>query len=42
LPFFGSMNAQLFNQDGSKTGAGGLQALVTQPRDNQFAIKVIW
>ena len=42
LPFFGSSNAQIFNQDGSKTGAGGLQALVTQPRDIQFAIKVIW
>ena len=42
LPFFGSSNAQLFNQDGSKTGAGGLQALTTQPRDIQFAIKVIW
>jgi Carboxypeptidase regulatory-like domain/TonB-dependent Receptor Plug Domain/TonB dependent receptor len=42
LPFFGSSNAQLFNQDGTKTGAGGLQALVTQPRDIQFAIKVVW
>src|SRR5215468_9779892 len=41
LPFFGSSNAQLFNQDGTKTGAGGLQATVTQPRDIQFALKVI-
>jgi hypothetical protein len=42
LPFFGSSNAQLFNQDGTKTGAGGLQATVTQPRDIQFALKVIF
>jgi len=42
LPFFGSSNAQLFNQDGTKTGAGGLQALTTQPRDIQFALKVIF
>jgi hypothetical protein len=42
LPFFGSSNAQLFNPNGTPTGAGGLQGTVTQPRDIQFAIKVIW
>ncbi|PWU02528.1 MAG: hypothetical protein C5B51_20525 [Terriglobia bacterium] len=42
LPFFGASNAQLFNPDGTNAHAGGLQALVTQPRDIQFAIKVIW
>jgi len=42
LPFFGSSNAQIFNQDGTSTGAGGLQAAVTQPRDIQFALKVIF
>src|SRR5436190_23931183 len=43
LPFFGASTAQLFNPDGSSTGAGGLQApVVTQPRDIQFALKVIW
>jgi hypothetical protein len=43
LPFFGSGSAQLFNPNGSLTGAGGLQApVVTQPRDIQFALKVIW
>jgi hypothetical protein len=42
LPFFGSANAQLFNPNGTPTGSGGLQQAVTQPRDIQFAIKVIW
>jgi len=43
LPFFGASTAQLFNPDGSATGAGGLQApVVTQPRDIQFALKLIW
>jgi len=42
LPFFGSSQAQIFNQDGSLSGAGGLQFLVTQPRDIQFALKLIW
>ena len=42
-PFFGSGSAQLFNPNGSLTGAGGLQApVVTQPRDIQFALKLIW
>ena len=40
--FFGSGNAQIFNADGSSTSAGGLEALATQPRDIQFALKVIW
>ena len=43
LPFFGSSTAQLFNQNGTASGGGGLQApLATQPRDIQFALKVIW
>jgi len=40
--FFGSGNAQIFKADGSSTSAGGLEALSTQPRDIQFALKVIW
>lgn len=35
-------NGTLFNQDGSTTGGGGLERLVTEPRDIQFALKVIW
>ena len=43
LPFFGSGSAQIFNVNGTLSGGGGLQApLVTQPRDIQFALKVIW
>ena len=43
LPFFGASTAQLFNPDGTSTRAGGLQApVVTQPRDIQFALKLIW
>jgi len=32
----------LFNPDGSQTGGGGLEASVTQPRDIQFGLKLIW
>ncbi len=39
LPF---STGALFNQDGSVAGGGGLDTLVTQPRDIQFALKVIW
>jgi len=43
LPFFGSSNAQIFNENGTPNGGGGLQQpLVTKPRDIQFALKVIW
>jgi len=43
LPFFGSSNAQIFNQNGTLSGGCGLQQpLVTKPRDIQFALKVIW
>jgi outer membrane receptor protein involved in Fe transport len=42
LPFFGSSQAQLFDGSGASTAAGGLQSLVTQPRDIQFALKLIW
>jgi hypothetical protein len=40
--FFGSGNAQIFNSDGSSAGTGGLEALANQPRDIQFALKLIW
>lgn len=42
LPFFGAANAQIFNQNGSSTNSGGLQALTTQPREIQFALKLMW
>src|SRR6267378_1266778 len=42
LPFFGQKQALLFNPDGSQTGGGGLEASVTQPRDIQFGLKLIW
>jgi hypothetical protein len=34
--------AALFNQNGTPTNSGYLTTLVTQPRDIQFALKVIW
>jgi hypothetical protein len=40
--FFGSGNAQIFKANGLSASAGGLEALSTQPRDIQFALKVIW
>jgi hypothetical protein len=40
--FFGQHQAQIFKADGSSAGAGGLESLVTQPRDIQFALKLIW
>ena len=42
LPFFNSGQAQIFRLNGTPSGGGGLQYLVTQPRDIQFAIKMIW
>jgi hypothetical protein len=39
LPF---STGALFNQDGSLAGGGGLDHLVTDPRDIQLALKVIW
>jgi hypothetical protein len=39
LPF---ATGALFNQSGTAAGGGGLNVLVTQPRDIQFALKVIW
>jgi hypothetical protein len=42
-PVNNSAGAQVLNQDGSVTaGTGGIDALATQPRDVQFALKVIW
>jgi hypothetical protein len=42
LPFFGNSQAQLFNENGTSTGSGALDTLVTTPRDIQFALKVIF
>jgi hypothetical protein len=42
LPFNGSGQAQIFLASGASAKAGGLQSLVTLPRDIQFALKVIW
>ncbi|PYU22255.1 MAG: hypothetical protein DMG32_18695 [Acidobacteria bacterium] len=42
LPFFGAHQALIFDGSGAPSGAGGLQSLVTQPRDIQFALKFIW
>jgi hypothetical protein len=42
LPFFGNSQAQLFNENGTSTGGGALDTLVTTPRDIQFALKVIF
>ena len=42
VPFFGAGQAQIFNATGALTGGGALQYGVTQPRDIQFALKVIW
>jgi hypothetical protein len=41
-PVTAQAGAALFNQDGSLAGAGQLDSLATQPRDVQFALKVIW
>ena len=41
-PVSGQAGAALFNQDGSSTGAGQIDSLATEPRDVQFALKVIW
>jgi hypothetical protein len=40
--FQNSNTAQLFNQNGTPTGAGGLTTLSTLPRVIQFALKVIF
>jgi hypothetical protein len=43
LPFSSGNNAQIFNSDGTPSGAGGLsQPLLVLPRDIQFALKMIW
>ena len=42
LPFNGSGNAQIFMANGASANAGGLQSLVTLPRDIQFALKIMW
>jgi hypothetical protein len=40
--FFGNKQAQLFNENGTSSGAGVLDTLVTSPRDIQFALKIIF
>jgi len=42
LPFFGNSASQLFNTNGTSLNSGGLDTLVTDPRDIQFALKVIF
>jgi len=40
-PVNGSAGAQVFNQEGPPS-AGGIDALATEARDVQFALKIIW
>jgi hypothetical protein len=40
-PVNGTAGSQVFDQSGFST-AGGIDALATQPRDVQFALKLIW
>jgi len=42
LPFNGCGCAQIFKGNGASASAGGLQSLVTLPRDIQFALKIMW
>jgi hypothetical protein len=42
LPIQNGAASAMFNQNGTASGGGGLTTLVTQPRDIQFALKVIW
>jgi outer membrane receptor protein involved in Fe transport len=42
FPFQNGGTAAMFNQNGTLTGGGSLPVMVTQPRDIQFALKVIW
>ena len=39
LPF---ITGALFNENGSLAGGGNIDRLVTEPRDIQFALKIIW
>jgi hypothetical protein len=39
LPYAGGI---VFNTDGSNANAGDIRSLSTQPRDIQFALKLIW
>ena len=41
-PCSGDCNSALFNPDGSLAGTGTITTLATQPREIQFALKVIW
>jgi len=42
LPFFGNSASQLFNTNGTSLNSGGIDTTVTDPRDIQFALKVMW
>ena len=42
LPIQGGAASAMFNQNGTPSGGGGLTNLATQPRDIQFALKVIF
>jgi hypothetical protein len=41
-PNSGDSNSGLFNQDGSSAGTGTIATVATDPREIQFALKVIW
>jgi len=41
-PCSGDCNSGLFNQDGSSAGVGTISRLATDPREVQFALKVVW
>ena len=41
-PGSGDSNSQIFNQDGSPSGLGQISQLATDPREMQFAVKIVW
>jgi hypothetical protein len=41
-PNSGDANAGIYNPDGSLAGTGTISGLATDPREIQFALKVIW
>jgi hypothetical protein len=42
FPFFGSSSSTLFNENGTSAKAGFLETTVTDARDIQFGLKLIW
>jgi hypothetical protein len=41
-PNSGDTNSGIYNPDGSVAGTGTISGLATDPREIQFALKVIW